>query len=117
MAPPRKHKGGPKGASAWFCRYVRRCREDNVFWELSFDEFCLLITGACVYCLRAPYRPAPRHMSSFNGLDRLNPKQGYSRENVVTACFECNGLKSNRFSPEETKIMARALARFRASLA
>ena len=32
----------------------------------------------------------------YNGLDKVNPKLGYTKSNVVTSCSECNYAKSDK---------------------
>lgn len=51
----------------------------------------------------------------LNNLDkyRLDNSKGYTSENVVPCCKECNMLRGNRLTPEETKVVTNALKQFR----
>jgi hypothetical protein len=95
--------------------YISNCRRKNVFWELTLRDVYELTSRQCHYCGRPP--ALHRRGYTYNGMDRLDPKQGYVKKNVVTSCFECNSIKSNKLTPEETKTVAQALKKFREELA
>lgn len=59
--------------------------------------------GACDYC----GGPLP---SNGYGLDRVDPLQGYSKQNSVPCCARCNTLKADRFTSEQTKIIVDFIA-------
>ncbi len=91
--------------------YVRNCRKGNIFWGLSMDEFGVITSAPCSYCNRAPYHK--RNGYIYTGIDRKDPKKGYELDNVSPACFECNRIKSNILTPEETRVVVQALLEFR----
>ena len=68
-----------------YARYVEtaRKRKDNSF-GLNFIEFLEIIKMPCVYC-------------GFNdgivGLDRVDSKKGYMKDNIVPCCKVCNYMK------------------------
>jgi 5-methylcytosine-specific restriction endonuclease McrA len=43
----------------------------------------------------------------------MDNTRGYEPDNVVPCCKNCNVLKSNKYTPEETKVMMEALLAFR----
>jgi len=75
--------------------------------ELTFEEFLDVIkVRDCHYCgEELNYEEYSRVWGKINSrahqLDRKDNNLGYSKENVVTCCWECNRLKSNRFTYEE----------------
>ena len=59
----------------------------NRNFELTLEDFEELWQAPCVYCGGG---------IETIGLDRADSARGYTRDNVVTCCFDCNSLKSNR---------------------
>lgn len=95
----------------------------NLSFNLTDNEIKFLIKDKCFYCERFPYREYKSSRSLkykgnliCNGIDRIDNNKGYSIDNVVTACKECNILRSNTFTPQETKVMVTALNNFRNSI-
>jgi hypothetical protein len=82
-----------------------------VYFELSFEDFATLTKKLCAYCERPPLSNARGY--AYNGLDRINPVQGYFKENLNPCCWECNRMKSNLYTAEETRAMAQALKALR----
>lgn len=74
---------------------------------ISFDEFLEIIKDSkCHYCdIPLKYEKYSRYWgkthSRAHQLDRKDNNLGYNKENIVTCCWECNRLKSDRFSYEE----------------
>ena len=79
----------------------------NLDVELTFEEFLKIIDDKkCHYCGDdLKYEEYSRVWGKTNSrahqLDRKDNFLGYTKENVVTCCWECNRLKSNRFTYEE----------------
>lgn len=92
-------------------RYVRNCKNNNVYWELSVEFFHKITSQPCEYCQKLPAQKDRAYI--YNGIDRVNPHKGYEVGNVVPCCKECNSLKSNKLTYEETKVVAQALKEFR----
>ena len=69
--------------------------------SLTPREYAELTRGKCFYCGRAPFNPTKWQCDVvlYNGVDRIDNHIGYTRENVVTCCKDCNQMKSQR-SPE-----------------
>lgn len=66
-------------------------------WELTEDQYYLLIKQPCFYCGLA------LNSSVRSGLDRVDNTLGYIIDNVVPCCVECNVAKSDLFSYNEMK--------------
>lgn len=63
-------------------------------FSLTDKEFIKLITGNCYYCDSAPSNTSKYYKVKYNGIDRVNNKEGYSKRNVVSCCALCNRMKS-----------------------
>jgi hypothetical protein len=92
-------------------KVINRCRQNakthgRVF-ELTKDEIRALVTQACLYCDIAPNNEAILHSAHnlyahndenilLHGLDRIDSSKGYTIDNVVTSCTDCNLAKRSR---------------------
>jgi hypothetical protein len=83
--------------------YVSTAKEYGKTFSLTQAEFLELITTDCHYCGRPPHLARkPRHLGEnnnqpfvYNGIDRMNCKQGYDYVNCVPCCFRCNKMKGS----------------------
>ena len=96
-----------------FNLYKSNCRNRNIFWELTKEDLSELVLKNCYYCGVKPSNK--RRDTVYSGLDRKDHNKGYTKVNVLPCCKECNGLRSNVFSVEETKAMVEGLLKFRLS--
>lgn len=68
-------------------------------FDISKTIFRCMVECNCYYCDRSPYSIISRTYSdtngtfTYNGLDRVDSKKGYTIDNVVTCCKECNLAK------------------------
>lgn len=83
---------------------VRRCKYSNFEYNITLDEYIQLIHQPCHYCgiensnmSKDQYRGIKMSdtVISYNGLDRIDSKIGYMKDNVVTSCVFCNQAKNN----------------------
>lgn len=78
--------------------YKRNAKNKNIFFDLSKEEMINLFQGNCFYCGCKPNRTITRQKSygsfTYNGIDRLNNKNGYTKENCVSCCSFCNYTKN-----------------------
>lgn len=80
-------------------------REKSDF-PLDIEELAVLIQRPCVSCKETGSSFITRiyygnkYTLFFNGLDQINPKQGYHINNVQTICIYCNRMKHNQ-RPED----------------
>lgn len=86
-----------RGGGKW--GYLRGQARKNG-WEctLTKEEYFELLKQPCYYC-GGPLPIAGR------GLDRGDNTKGYTPENSVPCCTNCNTIKSNQFSKLEMKLI------------
>ncbi len=75
---------------------------------INYDDFIELIKiSKCHYCYKdLIFNPYTRdknsnYVSRAYQLDRKNNNLGYTKENVVTCCWNCNRMKSDIYSYED----------------
>ena len=71
------HKNKPRLYS-----YKRKSDKIGIPFELSDEEWDILVKGECEYCHRSP--------TTWFGIDRVIPEDGYVIGNVVSCCWDCN---------------------------
>lgn len=65
--------------------YRRNARQRGIRFDITKDEFIVLISGKCHYC--------GTHGSPYVGIDRVNNEEGYLIQNCVPCCEWCNKIK------------------------
>ena len=78
------------GTDIWFSHknkprldmYRKSADKKGVMFELTKEDFGALVKGDCKYCRRSP--------TTWFGIDRVIPSQGYVVDNVVPCCWDCN---------------------------
>ena len=93
----------PPGVSArrlLFNRYRHSARSRGHEFGLSYEEFASIISADCFYC-GIPPSGEVRGWSEksgavlYSGIDRVDSSRGYSKDNVVACCRQCNIAKLN----------------------
>lgn len=82
-------------------------------FTLTLEDFRKLTSKNCFYCGSPPSRRSIVNtcMSDYsvyyyNGLDRIDPSQGYHIQNVSPCCFSCNVMKLNQSHEDFLKRIA-----------
>lgn len=94
---------------------LQQHRKKQTLFDLTFEEFLEIIKNkTCHYCgEELVYEEYSRFWGKTNSrahqLDRKDNELGYTKNNLVTCCWECNRLKSNRFTYEEFLQLSPAL--------
>lgn len=80
-----------------FYQYKKSAKERKLEFKLTFDEFSKLILMPCYYCGEKASRKINYYKWTngfvHNGVDRLDSKIGYIKENCVPCCTKCNFAK------------------------
>lgn len=74
-----------------FGSYRGNAKRKKISFDLSLDQFRILVLRACEYC-GEKHRP--------NGVDRSDNSMGYSLRNCVPCCSICNYAKRERSTSE-----------------
>lgn len=83
------------------------CKKKGYTFTITYEEFLTFIDRPCNYCdKKLAFNKHTRdsnsnYVSRAYQLDRKNNSLGYTIDNVVPCCWECNRLKSNIYSYEE----------------
>lgn len=80
----------PTNASYSYRAYVLRAEKKGIEFEFSVDQFNSFKEMPCSYC----------GATDKIGIDRINPKEGYTVKNSQPCCFRCNIMKYT-FSHED----------------
>lgn len=92
---------------------LKRCKKRGYTTDITFELFKELIKKECFYCgsvntCFSNDRFGRKSIKTsdtviyFNGIDRINSKDGYFINNVVPCCKHCNTAK-NTFTQQEFK--------------
>lgn len=98
--------GLPEGEAAFnvlYCRYKAGAKARSLKFDLDKVTFRKFVISDCFYCGKPPSRKAGNNPYQetngcfvYNGIDRTMNSVGYTIENCVTCCAECNYLKGAR---------------------
>lgn len=89
-----------------YTKLINSAKKKNVFLDLTFVDF-LKFTEIlnCTYCSKyIDWNSVNRY-----NLDRKVNNIGYTFNNLVVCCWECNNTKSNRFTHEEFILLSEGL--------
>lgn len=81
-----------------FSSYKHQAKQRGYGFDLTKEEFRKLTKDSCHYCGKLPSQEHKRAGGDdryyvYNGIDRVNPSLGYSVENCVSCCGQCNVIK------------------------
>ena len=64
-------------------------------WSISFEEYYQLLRQGCFY--------SGKSLSDETGigLDRIDNSKGYTLDNVLPCCGECNSIRGNKLTVDE----------------
>ncbi len=85
--------------------YKSKSEKREFAFEFTKDEFREITSKNCFYCGKEPSQSASPTLKgygnyTYNGIDRLDNSIGYTKENSVPCCGQCNVAKNN-YSVEE----------------
>lgn len=93
----REHVYGA-GFAAALATYRASSAAKKFEWHLASEQFHKLTQQNCVYCGTPPTQISKKSGSNgriyvYNGIDRIDSAEGYTEENTVTCCKQCNFAK------------------------
>lgn len=77
----------------WLYRdYKRYHPRRNFEFNIDYEVFKVLVKQNCYYCGKEPSQRLHwlQNVLYYNGLDRVDNNEGYTIDNVVTCCRDCN---------------------------
>lgn len=87
--------------------YKDGANKRHLDFELTESEFFNLITSPCVYCGKKPELKTSQYAVkadieplTSNGVDRLDSSKGYTVDNSVSCCSDCNYGKHRKSKQE-----------------
>lgn len=98
--------------------YKEGATKRNLNFEISLVEFQEMITQDCFYCGKPPSRDIknrvthPRVNFKYTGIDRVNNKKGYTKQNTVPCCWECNKFKGSMNGKEFLSLIEKIYKNF-----
>lgn len=99
----------PAGAAAahgLFLRYRIKANTRGLLFGITEETFLKITSQNCHYCGAAPSAKAKTPVKYvpgvyvYNGIDRVDPQQGYVENNIVSCCTECNRGKAAQSADE-----------------
>jgi 5-methylcytosine-specific restriction endonuclease McrA len=91
------------GLRRMYADYKTSAQKRGYAFDISLKTFKLLIFQKCNYCNAEPsdrYSGWIAHNFKANGIDRVNNSVGYSKDNCVTCCSNCNRAKGKMSEKE-----------------
>ena len=85
--------------------YVARVNLFKFECDLTTREVAELLLSDCYYCNGSPEDVGDT--KKLNGIDRVDPDRGYTRDNVVPCCWTCNTMKMGQQLNEFKDAVAR----------
>lgn len=90
---------GEAALNALFNRYMQGALIRNLPFEISKDFFKTISKRNCHYCGQKPNSVAHYNGTNgdyiYNGIDRMDNNVGYTTNNCIPCCEECNRLKGS----------------------
>lgn len=84
--------------NALYEKYKRVAIQRDLDFNLTKDEFLNIINKNCEYCGIEPRNQYYKHKKDYliyNGVDRIDNTLGYSLNNSVPCCTDCNIAKND----------------------
>jgi hypothetical protein len=92
--------------------YKCKAKKQGIAFSLTAPQFKQIVAQPCFYCgdINTNIHHSPHGTGDFayNGLDKIDPKKGYTFNNVVSCCKKCNFMKSNLSQGEFIRWIKRA---------
>lgn len=97
------NRGLPEGEAVFnslMSSYKSGAKIRNLEFKITDVDCMKLFKDKCVFCGREPFniyrKKKIKGSYVYNGIDRINSKEGYFIDNVQSCCKDCNFLKKNK---------------------
>lgn len=86
---------GYSGKRSAFNLYKTGARQRNLDFNINFEQFIDISSKNCFYCDTSPFNigRGMKGIYYYSGLDRVNNDIGYTLDNIVPCCKNCNLAK------------------------
>lgn len=96
---------GESGLKCLYGTYKRRAKKKHIPFNLTLKQFKILTSSNCYYCNECPniyYYNKQKNISIkskenskylYNSIDQIKPNLGYTIDNVLPCCQQCNTMK------------------------
>lgn len=100
QTPPNRLESGLSMARDTWHKYRYSAKKRNKAFSLSLAQFIEMTSQNCYLCGKPPLQKASKKgyfgTYFYNGLDRIDNKEGYVIGNVLACCQACNFLKRDK---------------------
>lgn len=90
---------GEAASNHLFLCYNNNAKKRNLDFTLTKKEFLNITSQNCYYCGKEPKQQyglkTMNGKYTYNGIDRIKNKEGYTLNNVVSCCKFCNFMKKD----------------------
>lgn len=95
----RRKEPGMAAAMQKYCQYRVVAKNMDREFDFTFEDYLEISKENCYYCKNEPSQIAQnQHYESnyiCNGIDRVDSEMGYTKDNCVACCWNCNKMKKN----------------------
>jgi hypothetical protein len=96
-----------KSLQGKYSRLKKVARKDNKICNISFQEYCEMVSKPCEYCLGYFGELNDADFGYF--IDRKDTHLGYEITNCCACCTFCNRVKMHQLTYDETKAAIQAI--------
>ena len=102
-----KHSREPRRR---YQKLIYKCNHEKRKFDLTYDACLNLWKNGCIYCKKDIMN------ETGCGLDRINNDKGYTFDNVVSCCGDCNKIRNNILTHKEMEVAMTAILNYRREL-
>ena len=88
-----------------FSRYKSNAKKKNRVFEITKEQYSLMTNTPCYYCERTITE------TNKSGMDRVDNDEGYTTDNIISCCGECNRMRGNTGQDEYIDMVKRIASR------
>jgi hypothetical protein len=87
-----------------FAGYRHKAKKSGMPFSITQEQFGRIAAQPCFYCGSLPSNVGRSQNGTgdfvYSGIDKIDPRRGYTVSNTVSCCHICNFAKSNRSQGE-----------------